>query len=262
MGRVYVCNGARLTCSMGSSVSMLVVLPNRKILLDGQPQANIMDHKPMVNIMPFGLCRSLANPTVAAATAAHHGVLTPMPCVPNTSMPWPNGEKKLLLKQFPALCQDCKLTCAWAGTISIVHCGQGMGQGAFPLTKEDIAGSEPVAPNQSLQPDEIVLKDAYWEKDGMKIRLLPHQKKVKLILVLGFKHHDNSNYDKKKAEFRLKVLIPGTVFPQYKEILVIKGSDLLKPTIELDKNGNYLYPIENFTSDLSEVKGSDLNEVG
>lgn len=140
MGRVYVCNGARLTCSMGSSVSMLVVLPNRKILLDGQPQANIMDHKPMVNIMPFGLCRSLANPTVAAATAAHHGVLTPMPCVPNTSMPWPNGEKKLLLKQFPALCQDCKLTCAWAGTISIVHCGQGMGQGAFPLSKEDVQG--------------------------------------------------------------------------------------------------------------------------
>lgn len=140
MGRVYVCNGARLTCSMGSSVSMFVVLPNRKILLDGQPQANIMDHKPMVNIMPFGLCRSLANPTVAAATAAHHGVLTPMPCIPNTSSPWLNGEKKLLLKQFPALCQDCKLTCAWAGIISIVHCGQGMGQGAFPLSKNDVEG--------------------------------------------------------------------------------------------------------------------------
>ena len=140
MGRIYVCNGARLTCSMGSSVSMLVVLPNRKVLLDGQPQANIMDHKPMVNIMPFGLCRSLANPTVAAATAAHHGVLTPMPCIPNTTTPWLNGEKKLLMKQFPALCQDCKLTCAWAGTISIIHCGQGMGQGAFPLSKSEADG--------------------------------------------------------------------------------------------------------------------------
>lgn len=256
MGRVYVCNGARLTCSMGSSVSMLVVLPNRKILLDGQPQANIMDHKPMVNIMPFGLCRSLANPTVAAATAAHHGVLTPMPCIPNTSMPWPNGEKKLLLKQFPALCQDCKLTCAWAGTISIVHCGQGMGQGAFPLSKEDVQGE--LLKRRPSYIDEIVLKDAYWEKDGMKIRLLPHQKKVKLIVVLGFKYNNDDVYDKKKAVFSLKFSVPNTIFPQYKE-MVIKGSDVLK--CNQDENRNYLYPIKNFSSDLSELELPDLGEV-
>lgn len=140
MGRIYVCNGAQLTCSMGTSSSVLVVLPERRILLDGQPQANIMDHKPMTNIKPFGLCFSLANPVVAAATAAHLGVLTPMPCVPNTTSPWVKGEEKLLLKNFPALCQDDKLSCAWAGTITIVHCGQGMGQGAFPLSKEGADG--------------------------------------------------------------------------------------------------------------------------
>lgn len=140
MGRIYVCNGAQLTCSMGTSPSVLVVLPERRILLDGQPQANIMDYKSMTNIKPFGLCCSLANPVVAAATAAHLGVLTPMPCVPNTISPWQNGEKKLLLKQFPALCQDCKLQCLYQGTISIVHCGQGMGQGAFPLSKEGADG--------------------------------------------------------------------------------------------------------------------------
>ena len=140
MGRIYVCNGAQLKCTMGTASSVLVVLPERRILLDGQPQANIMDHKSMTNIKPFGLCFSLANPVVAAATAAHLGVLTPMPCVPNTTSPWVRGEEKLLLKNFPALCQDDTLSCMWAGTISIAHCGQGMGQGAFPLSKNDVEG--------------------------------------------------------------------------------------------------------------------------
>lgn len=143
MGRIYVCNGAQLKCSMGTSTSVLVVLPERRILLDGQPQANIMDFQPNTNIQSFGLCFSLANPAVAAATAAHLGVLTPMPCVPKTSSPWVKGEEKLLLKNFPALCQDDTLQCAWQGTISIVHCGQGMGQGAFPLSKEDADGEMP-----------------------------------------------------------------------------------------------------------------------
>lgn len=99
-----------------------------------------MDFQPNTNIQSFGLCFSLANPVVAAATAAHLGVLTPMPCVPNTTSPWVKGEPKLLLKNFPALCQDDTLQCAWQGTISIVHCGQGMGQGAFPLAKNDADG--------------------------------------------------------------------------------------------------------------------------
>ena len=140
MGRVYVCNGAQLKCTMGTSSSVLVVLPERKILLDGQPQANIMDYQPNTNIQSFGLCFSLANPVVAAATASHLGILTPMPCVPNTTSPWVKGEPKLLLKNFPALCQDDTLSCMWAGTISIVHCGQGMGQGAFPLSKDGADG--------------------------------------------------------------------------------------------------------------------------
>lgn len=93
-------------------------------MLAGKPQANISDHQPMVNIAPFGLCRSLANPTVAAATAANLGRLQPMPCIPNTVAPWMPGKPDVLLKGQPALLDNCKLQCMWAGTISLVSNGQ------------------------------------------------------------------------------------------------------------------------------------------
>jgi len=86
---MQVAMGATLMCTMGMAPSSLVVLPKNKVLTDEVPDANIMDHIPLVNIMPFGMCMSPANPEVAAATAAAMGVLTPMPCIPNTAAaPW------------------------------------------------------------------------------------------------------------------------------------------------------------------------------
>lgn len=120
----YVCSGARMKCTMGTSPSMLTVLPTRTIMLAGKPQANISDYKPLVNIAPFGMCRSLANPTVASATSAAMGVLTPMPCIPNTVVPWLPGKMDVLLKGQPALLDNCKLQCMWAGTISLTTNGQ------------------------------------------------------------------------------------------------------------------------------------------
>jgi len=92
--------------------------------LHGQPMANIQDYKPMMNIQPFGQCKSLANPTVAAATAANSGKLQEMPCVPNTTSPWIPGNAKVLVKGIPALMNDCKLMCMWAGMIEITDAGQ------------------------------------------------------------------------------------------------------------------------------------------
>lgn len=120
----YVCNGAKTKCSMGDSPSTLMILPERKIQLDGQFMANIMDFKPMTNIKPFGMCRSLVNPTVAAATAANLGRLQPMPCIPNTTSPWVQGETGVLLKGQPALLDNCKLQCMWAGMIELTNDGQ------------------------------------------------------------------------------------------------------------------------------------------
>lgn len=121
---MHVVNTAMLMCSQGMAPSSLVVLPVNKVISSNQPAANIMDHKPMVNIMPFGMCRSLANPTVAAATSAALGVLTPMPCIPNTPSPWVPGAPTDLLANQPSLDNTCKLMCMWAGVIQIVQPAQ------------------------------------------------------------------------------------------------------------------------------------------
>jgi hypothetical protein len=99
----HVCNGATLACTFGMAPGTLVVLPKNMVLTDGQPAANIMDNIPIVNIMPFGNCMSVANPTVAAATAAALGVLTPMPCVPMIPGAVGAGLAHVTLAFMPAL---------------------------------------------------------------------------------------------------------------------------------------------------------------
>jgi len=113
-----VCGGAVLKCSFGMAPSSLMVLPDCKVV-NTMPIATIMDNKPMVNILPFGMCQSMANPTVAAATAAAMGVLTPMPCIPVTSAPWVPGSPTILIANKPALNKSCQCICNWGGAISI-----------------------------------------------------------------------------------------------------------------------------------------------
>lgn len=120
---VLVCGGANLQCSFGAAPSVLMVLPVNRVLTT-MPAATIMDYVPMVNILPFGMCSSMANPTVAAATAAKLGVFTPMPCVPVTTAPWIPGSPKVLIGNMPALNNSSKLLCAWGGVIQIISPGQ------------------------------------------------------------------------------------------------------------------------------------------
>ena len=119
----HVCMGAMLKCSFGVAPSTLVVLPANRALT-GTPTATIMDHAPIVNVPPFGMCQSAANPTVAAATAAALGVLTPMPCVPATSAPWVPGSPTVLIGGMPALNDASKLICMWGGVIEVSMPGQ------------------------------------------------------------------------------------------------------------------------------------------
>ncbi len=118
-----VCGGAMLKCSFGIAPSTLMVTPQNKVLTS-MPIATIMDNKPMVNILPFGMCQSMGNPQVAAATAAAMGALTPMPCIPNTTAPWVPGSPTVLIANFPALNNSCQLMCMWGGVIQINNPGQ------------------------------------------------------------------------------------------------------------------------------------------
>jgi hypothetical protein len=120
----HVCMGAMLQCTFGVAPSTFLVLPVNRVMTSFVPAANIMDNKPMVNILPFGMCTSPANPAVAAATAAALGVLTPMPCIPNTVAPWAPGAATVLLANMPALDDTSKLTCLWGGMISVSMPGQ------------------------------------------------------------------------------------------------------------------------------------------
>jgi len=122
MGQL-VCGGATLQCSFGMAPGVLMVPPANRVMT-AMPIANIMDHKPMVNILPFGMCRSMANPTVASATAAAAGVLTPMPCIPVTAAPWAPGSPTVLIANFPALNNSSKCMCNWGGVISVANPGQ------------------------------------------------------------------------------------------------------------------------------------------
>ena len=119
-----VCMGAQMMCSFGLAPSDLVVLPTNEVFTNMMPDANIMDNIPMVNIMPFGMCTSPANPEVAAATAAALGVLTPMPCIPVTPAPWTPGGVTVNLAFFPTLDDVSELMCTWGGVITFVDAGE------------------------------------------------------------------------------------------------------------------------------------------
>lgn len=117
-----VFGGATLMCSFGMAPSALMVLPAARVM-SKMPMASIMDQVPMVNILPFGMCSSLANPTVASATAAALGVLTPMPCIPVTTSPWAPGSPNILVGGKPCLNNSCKCMCAYGGVIQIQNPG-------------------------------------------------------------------------------------------------------------------------------------------
>lgn len=119
MSTPEVTQTAMLACSFGAAPSAYNVLPKNRVSACNFQCGTIMDNVPLVNILPFGMCSSPANPAVIAATAAALGVLTPMPCVPVIPAPWVPGTPTVLIGNLPALDTNCKLMCAWGGIISV-----------------------------------------------------------------------------------------------------------------------------------------------
>ena len=122
MSPVLVVNGATLMCSFGVAPCSLVV-PPLIVSAGGQPVATVNDNK-LTNITTFGMCTTLTNPQVAAATSAAMGVLTPMPCVPVITAPWMPGSTKVMISGVPALTSESQCMCMWAGVVTISSPGQ------------------------------------------------------------------------------------------------------------------------------------------
>lgn len=102
-------------CSFGVAPGVLTVSSQQTVMVCNMLQATIMDNK----FPTFGMCSSLANPTVSAATAAAAGVLTPMPCVPAIVAPWVPGAPTVLVGGKPLLNNTSKLMCSYGGVIQV-----------------------------------------------------------------------------------------------------------------------------------------------
>lgn len=120
----YAVAGAILQCSCGESRCVAKMPRSHGVFTKTKAQLNIMDFVPIANVGPFGLCSSMTNPVVAAATAKNGGGLQKMPCVPVITMPWIGGKEDTLIENFPALLNTCTNMCTWAGKITIEDDGQ------------------------------------------------------------------------------------------------------------------------------------------
>ena len=121
---IQVVSVAALSCSFGPAPAVLSVIPTAMVNAGALPAATIMYYAPLVNVPTFAMCSSFANPTVASATAAALGALTPMPCIPATTAPWTPGSATVMIGGKPALNDGCKLMCMYGGSISLTTPGQ------------------------------------------------------------------------------------------------------------------------------------------
>ncbi|MGE0418231.1 MAG: DUF4280 domain-containing protein [Acetobacteraceae bacterium] len=113
--------GCLLSCTFGITPSVFIALelPGKPVIMEALSTATIMEIIPFENILPFGMCESLANPEVAAATAAALGVLTPMPCIPVIPDPWEPPSELMSYSDLPLATIESKCMCAWGGEISV-----------------------------------------------------------------------------------------------------------------------------------------------
>ena len=122
---VVVVNGAAIACSFGMTPAALTVLPSTTAAgAPTQSMATILDFVVGTNIATFGMCTSIANPAVQAATSAASGVFTPAPCVPVIAKPWAPPSTAIAVDAVPALLNTSTCQCQWAGVVSITTPGQ------------------------------------------------------------------------------------------------------------------------------------------
>lgn len=166
MSDSYVTSQATIKCSCGDKCAKLTVYPDRTVFLTDKPMAKTSDHVSMYNIAPFGKCHTVAYPPTGSATAANHGHLTPMPCVPGTISEWVNGKGDYIVKGKPALLKSSYCRCKWGGIITITDDGQ-VDTGNPDLDKQRIETEE----EWDEKEQEELLKDKEVLLDGIQAAL-------------------------------------------------------------------------------------------
>ena len=115
--------GGTCMCSMGTAPGQITPSNQSNIRIAGKPAASIMDAAPVTNVGPCGMCQSMMNPAVAAATSAAMGVLTPQPCTPTPTGAW-ICQGKVRVAGNTILTSDGTLQCSFMGSITIKDPGQ------------------------------------------------------------------------------------------------------------------------------------------
>lgn len=154
-----------------------------------------------------------------------------------------------------------KDTCLTMSRPKIVNFNFGQAQNSKPKEAKRARnkGDESLDEEKKIEPDELILIDAFWVKEGVPIRFIPQQQDpVNLIVVFAFRY-DDLEHDKTQASFNLNLEIPGTFYSQ-ESPFTIEGSKLSRKLkarnggYVLGQNGNNCYycEITNFSSDLSK----------
>lgn len=122
MGQIVVTGGTAM-CPFGAMAGMISAGVQKKVLIEGKPVVTIADFNAQC-ITPFGMCSSLGNPAVQAATTAALGVLTPQPCTLMPAGTWKPVKATVLVGGSPVLTNECQGQCMYGGCITINNPGQ------------------------------------------------------------------------------------------------------------------------------------------
>jgi hypothetical protein len=120
---LVVVSGASCQCTFGLAPSCFQATTAVTERIDGKVVGTVMDGAPIQNIKPFGVCITLSNPAVAAATAAALGVLTPQPCIPVTQK-WTGASTTMKADGQAVITQNSTCTCSYGGVITVSNPGQ------------------------------------------------------------------------------------------------------------------------------------------
>ena len=104
----YMTMGAMIQCTGGTVPLPIMLILNHGVTTSAGKKMllNANDHIPMMNIMPFGLCK-FKPPAPPGANI----------CIPVTIQAWKKGDLHCIISGAPALTKNSFLPCMMGGTI-------------------------------------------------------------------------------------------------------------------------------------------------